>query len=64
MCRPLLRRVPAGEATNVVEKLVEGWLERRADGETFQQFTRRASDEELIALAGEAVRATSGSRRA
>jgi ferredoxin-nitrite reductase len=62
--RPLLRRVPAGEATDVVEKLVEGWLERREDGETFQHFTRRASDEDLIALAGDAVPATSGSRRA
>jgi ferredoxin-nitrite reductase len=62
--RPLLRRVPAGEATDVVEKLVAGWLERREDGETFQHFTRRSSDEELIALAGDAVPATSGSRRA
>jgi len=58
--RPVLRRVPAGQATEVVERLVEGWLDRRTDGETFQQFARRASDEELIELAGGAVPAASG----
>ena len=58
--RPVLRRVPAGEATGVVERLVAGWLERRTDGESFQQFTRRATDEELIELAGGAVPAASG----
>jgi ferredoxin-nitrite reductase len=58
--RPVLRRVPAGEAVTVVERLVEGWIERRQDGETFQQFTRRASDEELTGLAGGEVVAAGG----
>jgi len=50
--RPILRRVPAGEAVDVVERLVGGWIEQRQDGETFQQFARRASDEELVGIAG------------
>jgi len=32
--------------------LVAGWLERRAPGEGFVSFARRASDEELGELAG------------
>jgi ferredoxin-nitrite reductase len=49
--RPILRRVPAGEAVDVVERLVAGWLEHRENGESFQAFARRTADEDLIALA-------------
>jgi ferredoxin-nitrite reductase len=49
--RPVLRRVPAGEAVDTVERLVAGWLEHREDGESFQAFARRTADEDLIALA-------------
>jgi sulfite reductase beta subunit-like hemoprotein len=49
--RPVLRRVPAGQAVDTVERLVAGWLEQRQDGESFQAFTRRTADEDLIALA-------------
>jgi ferredoxin-nitrite reductase len=58
--RPILRRVPAREAVDVVERLVGGWLEQRQDGETFQQFARRASDEELVSIAGRAVAVAGG----
>jgi ferredoxin-nitrite reductase len=50
--RSLFRRVPTDELTGAVEGLIAGWLDRRADGEGFSAFTRRASDEELGALAG------------
>ncbi len=49
--RPILRRVPAGEAPAYVERLVAGYLEERQDGETFQAFATRKTDDELIALA-------------
>ena len=49
--RPVLRRVPAAEAVDVVERLVAGWLEHREQNESFQAFARRTADEELIALA-------------
>ena len=49
--RAILRRVPAGEAVDVVERLVAGWLEHRQDGESFKAFARRTADEDLIALA-------------
>jgi hypothetical protein len=35
-----------------MEGLVRGWLEQREDGESFTEFQRRLSDEELGALAG------------
>ncbi len=50
--RSLFRRVPTDELDSAVEGLIAGWLERRTDGEGFSAFTRRASDEELGALAG------------
>jgi ferredoxin-nitrite reductase len=50
--RSLFRRVPTDELDSAVEGLIGGWLERRSDGESFTAFTRRASDEELGALAG------------
>jgi ferredoxin-nitrite reductase len=49
--RPVLRRVPAAEAVDVVERLVAGWLEHREEGESFQVFARRTADEDLVALA-------------
>ena len=50
--RSLFRRVPTDELDAAVEGLIAGWLERREGGESFSAFTRRASDEELGALAG------------
>ena len=35
-----------------VEGLVRGWLAGRADGESFTDFQRRSTDDELGALAG------------
>jgi sulfite reductase beta subunit-like hemoprotein len=60
--RPVLRRVPAAEAVDVVERLVAGWIEHRQDSETFQQFARRASDEELVGIAGGDVAEAGGAR--
>lgn len=54
---PLLRRVPNEDATEVVVRLVEGWLEERrklngkADEYTFRKFCDERSDAELKALA-------------
>jgi sulfite reductase beta subunit-like hemoprotein len=48
--RPLLRRVPAQEAAATVERLVAAYLAERTDGESFQSFTKRKSDEELVAI--------------
>ena len=48
--RPLLRRVPTEEAPAYVERLVAAYLRERQDGESFQSFARRKSDEELITI--------------
>jgi sulfite reductase beta subunit-like hemoprotein len=48
--RPLLRRVPAEEAAATVERLVAAYLGERTDGESFQSFAKRKSDEELVAI--------------
>jgi ferredoxin-nitrite reductase len=48
--RPLLRRVPAEQAAETVERLVGAYLDERADGESFQAFAKRKSDEELVAI--------------
>jgi sulfite reductase beta subunit-like hemoprotein len=48
--RPLLRRVPTAEAPVYVERLVAAYLAERVDGEGFQSFARRKSDEELISI--------------
>jgi len=50
--RPLFRRVPTGDLDVAVEGLIAGWLDGRIDGETFPQFARRLSDDELGVLAG------------
>lgn len=49
--RPLLRRVPSEEAAQYVERLVGAYLSQRDDGESFQSFAKRKSDEELVAIA-------------
>jgi ferredoxin-nitrite reductase len=48
--RPLLRRVPTEEAPAYVERLVAAYLSERSDGESFQSFAKRKSDEELISI--------------
>ena len=50
--RPLFRRVPTNGLDEAVAGLVGGWLVRRGDGESFTDFTRRLTDDELGALAG------------
>jgi sulfite reductase beta subunit-like hemoprotein len=50
--RPLFRRVPTGELDQAVGGLVQGWLDGRAEGETFTAFSRRLDDEALGQLAG------------
>ncbi len=50
--RPLFRRILSEDLDRAVEGLVGGWLETRADGESFTAFQRRLSDDELGALAG------------
>jgi len=48
--RPLLRRVPSEEAPAYVERLVAAYLAQREQGETFQSFAKRKTDEELVAI--------------
>jgi sulfite reductase beta subunit-like hemoprotein len=48
----VFRRVVTDELDELVEGLIGGWLEQRADGESFRDFTDRVSDEELGVLAG------------
>jgi len=48
----LFRRVPSVSLEAAVEGLVRGWLEQRADDESFTEFQRRLTDEELGVLAG------------
>src|SRR5436190_19053509 len=48
----LFRRVPSGRLESTVGGLVRGWLDGRAAGESFTEFQRRLSDDELGALAG------------
>ncbi len=49
--RPLLRRVPADQVEDHVERLVEGWLAECGEDQPIQEFYRRHSDEELVAIA-------------
>jgi short subunit dehydrogenase-like uncharacterized protein len=39
-------------ATGVTGRQVAAYLAERTDGESFQSFARRKSDEELISIAG------------
>ena len=48
----LFRRVASERLEPAVEGLVRGWLAGRSSGETFTEFQRRLSDDELGALAG------------
>jgi sulfite reductase beta subunit-like hemoprotein len=48
----LFRRVASDQIEAAVEGLVRGWLAGRADGETFTDFQRRLTDDELGVLAG------------
>jgi ferredoxin-nitrite reductase len=50
--RPLFRRVATEKLEGAVEGLVRGWLDERTESETFTEFQRRLSDDELGALAG------------
>jgi len=50
---PLLRRVPAGEVSAHVERLVRLWLDERGDSEPFQSFADRQPDERLVAVAAD-----------
>ncbi|HEY7381313.1 MAG TPA: nitrite/sulfite reductase [Gaiella sp.] len=52
IARPVFRRVVTDELDELVAGLIGGWLEQRADGESFRDFTDRVSDEELGVLAG------------
>jgi sulfite reductase beta subunit-like hemoprotein len=52
IARPVFRRVPTTELDDAVVGLVSGWVDRRADGETFRSFCDRTSDDELAELAG------------
>jgi ferredoxin-nitrite reductase len=48
--RPVLRRVPAPEVHQVIERLIRAWITARLDGEPLQRFFARHSDEELVAF--------------
>jgi ferredoxin-nitrite reductase len=48
----LFRRVASDQIEPAVEGLVRGWLAGRADGESFTDFQRRSTDDELGVLAG------------
>jgi ferredoxin-nitrite reductase len=52
IARPVFRRVPTHELDGLVEALVEGWLDRRADEESLRAFLDRTTDEELGLLVG------------
>src|SRR5215216_654232 len=49
--RPIVRRVPAGEAEDYVTRLIGAYLENKQDGERFKDFATRTPDEELVAIA-------------
>src|SRR3954449_8408812 len=48
----LFRRVASERLESAVEGLVRGWLAGRTEGETFTDFQRRSTDDELGLLAG------------
>src|SRR5438034_8085196 len=50
--RPLFRRILTEDLDQAVEGLVQGWLDQRVEEESFTDFCRRASDEELGQFAG------------
>jgi ferredoxin-nitrite reductase len=52
IARPVFRRVPTEELDDAVVGLVGGWVEARAEGETFRTFCDRTTDDDLGRLAG------------
>jgi ferredoxin-nitrite reductase len=52
IARPVFRRVVAEELAETVSVLVQGWLDRREEGESFRSFTGRLTDDELGAIVG------------
>ena len=50
--RPLFRRILTEELDRAVEGLIQGWLDQRVEDESFTDFCRRSSDEELGGFAG------------
>lgn len=49
--RPLVRRVPTYAVEETVERLVGAYLRERREGDSFQDFCARHTDEELVAIA-------------
>jgi ferredoxin-nitrite reductase len=50
--KSIFRRIDSDKLDVAVEGLVRGWLEGRNDGETFTEFQRRLTNDELGELAG------------
>jgi sulfite reductase (ferredoxin) len=50
--RSLFRRVASEQLEPAVEGLVRGWIAQRQENESFTEFQRRLSDDELGVLAG------------
>jgi ferredoxin-nitrite reductase len=51
IARPVFRRVASDGLESAVEGLIRGWLDGRGGGESFTDYQRRLSDEELGAHA-------------
>lgn len=49
--RPILRRVPSGDVSGYVERLVEAWIDRREEGQGLPEFFRALPDEEIQGIA-------------
>lgn len=49
--RPVVRRVPKAIVNDYVERLIQGYLAERGEGETYRGYFERKTDEELVALA-------------
>jgi len=52
IARPVFRRVSTEELDDAVVALVGGWVDRRAEGESFRTWCDRTTDDELAELAG------------
>jgi ferredoxin-nitrite reductase len=48
---PVVKRVPADQLNQHVERLVRFWIDERTEGEDFRAFTDRKGDDELVAAA-------------
>jgi len=49
--KPVVRRVPADQIGDYVERLVHDYVQERGPEEPFREYARRKSDEELISIA-------------